>query len=178
MVENPAPEVENRVEPPSAQTPLKSLAARFLKGGTGGETQVEPAFNPAPPDPSENNPVFPPRFQHPRRAEKDRHRYAFLHTPERKHRLRTGRKAEGLLRQHGLRRGGDETDETGRLIREGGGWWECPTGGHTYPDPKGTRWIPSLLWHDFHERYFCFNCHHSWAFEEMKAMLKKRQPKN
>ena len=63
MVENPAPEVETGVEPPSAQTPLKSLAARFLKGGTEGETQVEPAFNPGPPDPPENNPVFPPRFQ-------------------------------------------------------------------------------------------------------------------
>ena len=39
------------------------------------------------------------------------------------------------------------------------------------------RWIPTLMWHDFHERYFCFNCHHSWDFGEMKTLLEKLKPR-
>jgi hypothetical protein len=63
------------------------------------------------------------------------------------------------------------------LVREGGGWWKCPVGDHTYRAGSCMRWTPTLMWHDFYERYFCFNCHHSWSFEEMKTLLEKLKPR-
>ena len=160
-----------------ALNPEKTQPPPAPDSGTGEFSMPKPPPNS--PEPPKSHPVPEPRRQTARPPQQDRSPHAFLKSPERLDRIRMGLKAESLLRHHGLGRGGDETDSEGRLVREGGGWWECPVGDHTYHAGSCMRWTPTLMWHDFHERYFCFNCHHSWSFEEMKTLLttSNREPK-
>ena len=157
---------------------VKALA-RLYEERPEPSPEPPPAPKPEPPAPPvpKSHPVPQPRLQTARPPQQDRSPRAFPKYPERRDRIRMGLKAESLLRHHGLGRGGDETDSEGRLVREGGGWWKCPVGDHTYRAGSRMRWIPTLMWHDFHERYFCFNCHHSWSFEEMKTLLEKLKPR-